>query len=122
MTTKESAAPVATGAARERHTAATPSVSLAPNPAPTQQPSLLAHVGSIWKSPRDRSRAIQFDVKQFKGSSYLDIRLYEAGRDGRMQRTATGITVSTKQLAKFADHVGKSYRQAVKLGLTQVSS
>jgi hypothetical protein len=31
--------------------------------------------GSIWKSPRDRTRSIEATLREFKGNSYADFRV-----------------------------------------------
>ncbi|MGM4870679.1 hypothetical protein AB7645_05560 [Bradyrhizobium sp. 956_D2_N1_5] len=86
------------------------------------QPTEIAHVGAIWKSARDRTRCLQFDIKELNGHAYLDCRTYKLDGNGRMQPTDQRLTIGTKQLAKLADMIGKSYRKAHQLGLTAGSS
>lgn len=73
------------------------------------------HIGAIWKSRRDRTRCIEATLRSYNGNAYCDIRMMEL-RDGRMVSTGKGITVSAKQLGKFAKLVGDAYRKAVVLG------
>jgi hypothetical protein len=77
--------------------------------------------GCIWKSPRDKTRAIQATLRSFNGNAYCDIRMLEL-RDGRMVPNGKGITVSAKQLGRFAKLVGDAYRKAEKMHLTGCSS
>jgi hypothetical protein len=79
------------------------------------------HLAAIWRGPRDRSRAIQFALRQFNGHEFLDIRQYESS-SGYMIPTSKGLTISIAQLGRFADATGKAYRRAVSLGLTRASS
>jgi hypothetical protein len=85
-------------------------------------PIEIAHVGRVWKSPRDKTRCLQFDLKELNGHAYLDCRTYKLDGNGRMQPTDQRLTIGTKQLAKFADMVGKSYRMAYELRLTAGST
>lgn len=79
-------------------------------------------LGSFWRSPRDYSRAIQFSFREFNGTPFLDIRQYD-NSSGFMIPSRKGVTLSIKQLAKFAAAAGKAHREAVKLGLiTAVST
>ena len=79
------------------------------------------HLAAIWRGPRDRSRAIQFALREFNGHSFLDIRQYQSS-SGYMIPTTKGLTISVAQLGRFAHAAGSAYRRAVALGLTRVSS
>jgi Transcriptional Coactivator p15 (PC4) len=57
-------------------------------------------------------------LRSFNGSTYCDIRILEL-RDGKMLPNGKGITVSAKQLGKFAKLVGDAYRKAAALGETK---
>ncbi|WP_160168933.1 transcriptional coactivator p15/PC4 family protein [Bradyrhizobium sp. Ai1a-2] len=74
-------------------------------------------VGAIWKSARDRRRAIQATLREYEGNAYADFRIFEMDAFGRMRPTSKGLTVSVKQLGKFAKLVGDTYRVALKMGL-----
>lgn len=90
--------------------------------ASNSQPIEIAHVGRVWKSARDKKRCLQFDIKELNGHAYLDCRAYKLDADGCMRPTDQRLTIGTRQLAKLADMIGKSYRRAYELGLTAASS
>ncbi|MET4384355.1 hypothetical protein ABIB73_000090 [Bradyrhizobium sp. F1.4.3] len=134
---KKNAPPWANTAARGSSAIASESIAIKPNTAPAQetpshqvvrngaQPSApieIAHIGRVWKSARDKTRCLQFDIKEFRGNAYLDCRAFVLDADGRMQPTDQRLTIGTKQLAKLADMIGRSYRKAYELGLTAGSS
>jgi hypothetical protein len=73
--------------------------------------------GAIWKSPRDRTRAIEARLREFNGNAFAEFRLMQMNEQGRMVPTGKGITVSTAQLGKFSKLVGDAYRKAEKLHL-----
>jgi hypothetical protein len=79
------------------------------------------HLASIWRGPRDRSRAIEFSLREFNGFQFLDIRQFQSS-SGYMVRTDKGLTISIAQLGRFADATGKAYRRAVSLGLVTARS
>ncbi|AWM07638.1 transcriptional coactivator p15/PC4 family protein [Bradyrhizobium symbiodeficiens] len=79
------------------------------------------HLAAIWRGPRDRSRAVQFALKEFNGHQFLDVRQYVAS-SGYMVPTTKGVTISVAQLGKFAAAAGAAYRKAVQLGLVPRSS
>jgi hypothetical protein len=79
------------------------------------------HLAAIWRGPRDRSRAIEFALREFNGHSFLDIRQYQSS-SGYMRPTSKGITISIAQLGRFADATGKAHRRAVSLGLVSARS
>ena len=88
--------------------------------AQASQPDIvdIAHVGAIWRSPRDRTRCVQADIKSFNGSApYLDLRLFETDAAGRMRATPKGITCSAQKLPALAKLVGDAARKAHQLGL-----
>jgi hypothetical protein len=68
--------------------------------------------GTIWKSPRDRSRAIEARLREFNGNAFAEFRLMQMSEQGRMVPTGKGLIVSTAQLGKFAKLVGDAYRKA----------
>jgi hypothetical protein len=72
--------------------------------------------GAIWKSPRDKTRAIEATLREFNGNSYADFRVLQLDASGRMVPTGKGLTVSIKQLGKFSKLVGDTYRKAVEIG------
>lgn len=78
-------------------------------------------LGSLWRGPRDYSRAIQFSFREFNGSAFLDIRQYN-NSSGYMIPTTKGITISINQLGKFVQCAGNAYREAVKRGLITAGS
>lgn len=84
----------------------------------TDNPSLTAGIGcgAIWKSPRDKSRAIEATLREFNGNAYADFRMMQLDASGRMVPTGKGLTVSVKQLGKFSKLVGDTYRKAVDIG------
>lgn len=91
---------------------------------PAQAPSILGDgisLGAIWRGPRDRSRAIQFSFREFNGTEFLDIRQYD-NSSGYMVPTTKGITISVKQLGRFAQCAGNAYREAVRRGLVTARS
>ncbi len=120
---KKEAPPRANSAARMSSTI-TSSDDIKPTPASVQEQLANGgiHLAAIWRGPRDRSRAVQFALKEFNGHQFLDVRQYVAS-SGYMVPTTKGLTISVAQLGKFAAAAGKAYRQAVQLGLvTAVSS
>lgn len=74
--------------------------------------------GAIWKSPRDRSRAIESVLREFNGSTYAEFRMMQMDASGRMVPGNQRLTVSVRQLGKFAKLVGDTYRRAEKMNLT----
>ncbi len=83
----------------------------------------VAHVGAVWKSPRDKRQCIQAGFKSFNGSPpYLDLRVFELDAQGRMRATTRGITISPPRLNQLAKLIGDAARKAQKLGLTAGSS
>ena len=125
---KQNAPPSGNSAARVTGASIITSVlAITPKTAPAQESieAQLAnggiHLAAIWRSPRDRSRAIQFSLRQFNGHEFLDIRQYEAS-SGYMIPTNKGLTISIAQLGKFADAAGKAYRRAVALGLVTATA
>ncbi len=80
------------------------------------------HVGAIWKSPRDRTQAIQVTLREYHGNPYADCRLFVMNGSGHMVPTQKGLTVSVRQLGKLTKLIGDAYRKASSLGLTAVSS
>ncbi|MBR0975787.1 transcriptional coactivator p15/PC4 family protein [Bradyrhizobium japonicum] len=104
----------------------TSSDDIKPTPAPAQYSSQAQlrdgiHLAAIWRGPRDRSRAVQFALKEFNGHQLLDVRQYESS-SGFMIPTKRGLTISVAQLGKFAAAAGAAYRQAIKLGLITAGS
>jgi len=87
----------------------------------TSQLSEGIHLAAISRGPRDRTRAINFSLREFNGHEFLDIRQYRSS-SGFMIRTDKGLTISIAQLGKFAHAAGNAYRRAVALGLTRASS
>jgi hypothetical protein len=98
------------------------------NPAQANRPDVhvdpvdIAHIGAIWKSPRDKRTCIQAGIKSYNGSAYLDLRVFQLDAQGRMRPTAKGITISPQRLMALAKLVGDAARTAHALGLTAVSS
>jgi hypothetical protein len=93
--------------------------------APAQEPLIVSdgvHIGTVWKSPRDKTRCIQGTLKSFNGSNFADFRVHTMDGHGRMIPTPKGITVSVKRLGQFAALVGNAYRRAATMGLTPRSS
>jgi Transcriptional Coactivator p15 (PC4) len=82
----------------------------------------IAHVGAIWKSPRDKRTCIQAGLKSYNGSPYCDLRIFEMDAQGRMRPTSKGLTVSPQKLMHLAKLVGDAARKAHALGLTGASS
>lgn len=80
------------------------------------------HVGAIWKSPRDKSRAIDARLRHFNGHDFAEFRLLQMDSAGRMVPTGKGVSVSVKQLGRFSQLVGSAYRKAEAMGLTPRSS
>jgi hypothetical protein len=80
-------------------------------------------VASFWKSPRNRTEAIQISLRQYEGHPYPDARVYAMNATGHMVPTPRGIAVAIKTLPQFVKGIGDAYRKAVALGLiTTVSS
>jgi hypothetical protein len=93
------------------------------NPAQDQnQPIEIAHVGAIWKSPRDKRQCIQAQLRAFNGSPFCDLRIFELDHQGRMRATSKGLTISPQRLMQLAKLVGDAARKATALGLIEVSS
>jgi Transcriptional Coactivator p15 (PC4) len=82
----------------------------------------IAHIGAIWKSPRDKRTCIQAGLKSYNGAPYCDLRVFEMDHLGRMRATAKGITISTQRLPQLAKLLGDAARKAHALGLTGASS
>lgn len=82
----------------------------------------IAHIGAIWKSPRDKSTCIQGALKTYKSHPYFDLRLFELDQSGRMQATDKGITISPQRLMQLSKLVGDAARMAARLGLIPGSS
>lgn len=80
------------------------------------------HIGCIWKSARDRSRAIDARLRQFNGYTFAELRMLEMDTSGRMQATRRGLSVSISQLGKLSKLVGDAYRRAEQLQLTPRST
>jgi hypothetical protein len=74
-------------------------------------------VASFWKSPRNRSEAIQVSLKSYQGHPYLDARVFATDERGRMVPTSRGIAVGVKTLGQFSKAIGDGYRKAIQLGL-----
>jgi hypothetical protein len=74
-------------------------------------------IASFWKSPRNRTEAIQVSLKSYQGHPYLDARVYTTNAAGRMIPTSRGIAVGVKTLAQFTQAIGAGYRKAAALGL-----
>jgi hypothetical protein len=87
---------------------------------PAQAGSLTGGIGcgAIWKSPRDRTRAIESVLREFNGFAFAEFRLMVMDGSGRMRPSNQRLTVSIKQLAKFSRLVGDTYRRAEKMGQT----
>ncbi|MGY4370895.1 hypothetical protein ACVW1A_006960 [Bradyrhizobium sp. LB1.3] len=90
--------------------------------AQANSPVEIAHIGAIWKSTRDKRTCIQAGLKQFNGSPYCDLRVFELDAQGRMRATAKGITISPQRLMQLAKLVGDAARKAVELGLITAGS
>lgn len=88
----------------------------------SNSPIDIAHVGAVWKSPRDKRACIQAGFKSYNSVPHLDLRLYEADGQGRMRPTTKGITVSPQRLMQLAKLVGDAARMAARLGLILGSS
>ena len=73
--------------------------------------------GAIWKSPRDRTRAIEATLREHNGNAYADFRMMQMNGQGRMVPTDQRLTVSIKQLGKFSKLIGDTYRKAHAMGL-----
>src|SRR5262249_10174412 len=56
------------------------------------------HIGSMWKSARNRREAIQVALKEYEGRPYLDARVFCMNDAGRMVPTKRGIAVGVKTL------------------------
>jgi len=80
------------------------------------------HIGTIWKSARDKSNAIEAHLREFNGHSYADFRVMQMDSRGRMHPTGKGVTVSLARLGEFAALAGKAYRVAAQRGLTPRST
>ncbi|MCP3444191.1 PC4/YdbC family ssDNA-binding protein [Bradyrhizobium sp. CCGUVB14] len=85
-------------------------------------PTEIAHIGAIWRSPRDKSTCIQGALKTYNSNPYFDLRLFELDHAGRMRPTSKGITVSPQRLMQLAKLVGDAARTAARLGLIPGSS
>jgi hypothetical protein len=79
-------------------------------------------IASFWKSPRNRSEAIQIALKSYEGHAYLDARVYATDAGGRMVPTSRGIAVGVKTLAQFTKAIGDGYRKAAQMGLITAAS
>ncbi|MDN5003908.1 transcriptional coactivator p15/PC4 family protein [Bradyrhizobium sp. GCM10027634] len=79
------------------------------------------HLAALWRGPRDRSRAIQFTLREFNGVEFLDIRQFVSS-SGFMIPTRRGVTISVQQLGRFAEAAGTAYRKAVAMGLVTARS
>jgi len=78
-----------------------------------------AHVGAIWKSPRDRTRCIQATIRSHNGAVFADFQMLTLDPGtGRVMPGNQRLTVSAKQLGKFAKLVGDAYCKALALGET----
>lgn len=126
--TKENAPPRGNSAARGNSSAVgtadaviTDATSRAQEISGPSLPSDGVHLASFWRGPRDRSRAIQFALKEHHGHQFLDVRQYAAS-SGYMLPTTRGVTLDVRQLGKFAAAAGRAYKEAVKLGLIPRSS
>lgn len=116
---KENAPPMGKSGARnyKATTSSNPTVAIARSPAQDQS-ATVAHIGAIWKSPRDKRQCIEANFKTFNGSPpYLDLRILELDASGRMRPTAKGITISPQRLAQLAKLLGDAARMAQKLGM-----
>lgn len=78
----------------------------------TQADAAPIGVGTIWKSARDKSRCIEARLCEFNGSRYAEFRMLQLNDQGRMVPNGKGITVSIKQLGRFSELVGNTYRKA----------
>jgi hypothetical protein len=91
-----------------------------PTTAPAQEHPVLTGDGialaTFWRGPRDHSRAVQFAFREYNGSPFLDVRQY-VNSSGFMIPTSKGLTISPRQLGRFAEAAGKAYREAVRRGL-----
>ena len=77
------------------------------------------YVGTVWKSPRDKSRCIEATLRSYNGAVFADFQMLQLDTStGRMVPGNQRLTVSVKQLAKFSALVGSAYRKAVALGET----
>lgn len=75
-------------------------------------------IARLWRSPRDKTRALEVSLRSFKGSgAYIDIRLFEVDQAGHMRPTAKGVTASIGKLTDLRKAVGDAHRRAVDLGL-----
>ena len=80
------------------------------------------HVGSIWKSPRDKTTCIQAKLRSFNECPYLDVRVFQLDERGRMKPTSKGVTVSVAKIGGLSKLVGDAYRKALAIGLVGGSS
>jgi Transcriptional Coactivator p15 (PC4) len=79
-------------------------------------------IACFWKSPRDRTRAVQVTLKSYQGHAYVDSRIYAMGPDGRMRPTEKGIAIGVTKLPQFAAAIGNALRKAHTLGLITARS
>ncbi len=80
------------------------------------------HIGTIWKSPRDRTRSIEATLRTYNGNDFADIRVMQSDGQGRLVPTDQRLTVSVKRLGQFAALIGNAYRRAERMGLTPRST
>ncbi|MBN2802918.1 MAG: transcriptional coactivator p15/PC4 family protein [Deltaproteobacteria bacterium] len=57
------------------------------------------------KIPRNQTEQVRVGVKEFKGKSYIDIRIYYMDDQGDWKPTKKGVSLSTEYIAELKDAV-----------------
>ena len=59
----------------------------------------------IVKIPRNQTEQVRVGVKEFKGKSYIDIRIYYMDDQGEWKPTKKGVSLSTEYITELKDAV-----------------
>ena len=60
----------------------------------------------VVKIPRNQTEQVRVGVKEFKGKSYIDIRIYYMDDQGDWKPTKKGVSLSTEYIEELKDAVG----------------